>query len=234
MSRAEGSSRPRSAAIVPLVLCLALLFAHGAWLVATAQAAFAYREHARDFRSPRSGQALHLAATLTPWSAPRLAALATLRAQDSNAEAIATFRRAVRWAPGDPYVWQKMAAVLAATGRLDTNLEFAVARAAALAPTSPAIRARLARNAVRLWLWSSPALRAHWLETLRYQLRRAPSALRRDVVHSGRLAHYCHGPAPALGDQTWCASALATAATCARPDLKPGHHRWCERAGLRS
>jgi len=177
----------------------------------------AYRTYAEahldEGSSSRIVAAARTSAALTPWSAPGVALAGWLLADKDVALSESYYRRALRWAPGDPLLWSEYATAEARAGRTDA-LQLPVEISERLAPASPAVQSSNAALAINQWTRSPEALRKAWAQSIGYQPPHDRHEFLRSVVARGRLDMYCSQIAPAVGEQRWCDRAAARVAFC--------------------
>jgi hypothetical protein len=153
----------------------------------------------------RATRASAHAATLAPWSAPRLGLHGWILGESGDfTGADAAYLKALKRAPADPLLWAEYALVLGRNRVFDQRLTLATTRALALAPASPAVRQGVARMALSYWRFGSPEVRELWRQSLRWELDHNRAVFLQTVERDGHRRAFCAVHAADLGEGEWC------------------------------
>lgn len=201
---------------------LLLLVAHGSTLLGGAYARYAERHLDRP-RDPSVVEAAALATRLSPWAQRRLALAGWIATEADQPEiADAYYRRALRWAPGDPLLWAEYAQARSRRGHFDAATLAATQQALYLAPTSAAVQHAIAAIGLSYWRRGTPELHAAWQRALRYELDHNRGQFLQQVLRRGQSAVFCADLAARVGEQRWCSAVGQKPGACGTRDSAEG------------
>jgi hypothetical protein len=163
-------------------------------------------EHSLDALPDEAARrASAIAASLTPWSAPRNALRGWIAADAAELEpAAAAYARALRAAPADALLWTEYAQALSRNRVFDGRLTWATLRALALAPSSPAVRQSVSRMGLHYWRRGEPQLQELWRQSFRWELDHNRTSFLRTVEDGGYRRTFCAMHAEPLGEAAYC------------------------------
>ena len=182
-----------------------------------------------DFRRAdlASGLATRIGESAATPYAGRLAALG-----GDPSVVLERYLQAVRDTPSDGYRWAELAQSLALAGDFGARLDWAIGRAQALAPRSPAVNLALADLRWRYGGLLSPEQQQALEPNLWWSMKdlsQRPLLLER-IVRARRQAAFCAEYGLRFTGGRWCQSIDADLARCAQPQrLERERQQWCKR-----
>lgn len=198
-----------------LLLCVLIaLVALGAYSNARWLAAEAYlRFSEQRGESPETRAAARHAATiayqLQPFSARALKSQADSDLFLGKTElALKEYERALMLAPADAYLWRDNALALIYAGIFDQRVEQSVRQAQTWARKSKTIHLSLGVAGLRVYKQSPPALRALWMESIRFAYWYKTDAILWTAYSADEELLLCDGRVILKPESnTWCAAA---------------------------